>query len=164
MLTTPMVARFQSSALSSSATETLKLVRSRSFRLRTTWRRSLIDCAASMWSSSVRKAIGMEWSVASGQRTSHPPTTLTDHQQLFLRDYFRRDASGDKGFDHVMHLDVAVIRDRDAALHSVGDFLRVVFETAERSNLAFEDHHVDAQQAHFSVALDRAIHDATTCH
>ena len=44
-------------AASSSATETLKLVRSRSFRLRTTWRLSLIDCAASMWSSRVRKAI-----------------------------------------------------------------------------------------------------------
>src|SRR5580692_10048152 len=132
MLTTPIVARFHSSAPSSSATETLKLVRSRSFRLRTTCRLSLIDCAASMWSSRVRKAIkgSFEYPVSSFpfrrkemEGNQKPETVLSDH--------FRGDALGHERFDDVPGLDVAVVRDRDAALHAVGDFLGIVFEAAQ---------------------------------
>ena len=59
-------------------------------------------------------------------------------------------------------LDVAVVRDRDAALHAVGDFLGVVFEAAQRSDFAFEHDDVVAQQANFGVVLDHAIGHAAT--
>src|SRR5256885_14523601 len=58
MLTTPTVARCQRSVCSSSATDTLKLPRSLSFKLRTTWRLSLSECAPSMRISSVSEAMG----------------------------------------------------------------------------------------------------------
>src|SRR6202166_2965109 len=141
MLTTPIVARFHSSAASSSATDTLKLARSRSFKLRTTWRLSLIDCAASMWSSRVRKAI-MQWSVASGQWPEKLPfdwPLITDHWALFLSDYFRGNPLGHKGLDHVADFDVAVVGDRDAALHAVGDLFGVVFKAPQGSYFTFED-------------------------
>src|SRR5229473_1002548 len=54
-----MVARCHKSVASISATEILKALRRRSFTLRTTWRLSLSECAASMRSSSVRYAIGI---------------------------------------------------------------------------------------------------------
>src|ERR1039458_1326934 len=59
MATTPRVADCQSSLGLSSATETLKLLPRRSFRLRRTWRRSLRECASSMRSSRLRYAMGM---------------------------------------------------------------------------------------------------------
>src|SRR5579863_3685094 len=131
MLTTPMVARFQSSAASSSATEMLKLARSRSFRLRTTCRLSLSDCAASMCSSMVRKAMGMQFSVPSSQ-FSETTQLRTENRELRTRlcDYFRRNPLGNERLNHVASLDVTVVCDRDAALHAVGDFLGVVLEAA----------------------------------
>src|SRR5690348_9977565 len=109
MLTTPMVARFHNSALSNSATDTLKLVRRRSLRLRTTWRRSFSDCAASMLSSRVRKAIIQSlvvryWSLAEVFR-QRPTTKLGDH--------FGGNTLSDERFDHVANFDIAVIGDGD---------------------------------------------------
>src|SRR5690348_13066076 len=153
MLTTPMVARFHSSAASSSATETLKLMRSRSFKLRTTCLRSLIDCAASMWSSRVRKAIGIsfEFQVSSfgkaciaNSREYWKPET---ENLKLLADYFGSDPRRNIGLDDGADLDVAIIRERDAALHPVGDFFCVVFDAPQRSNLAFDHDHVVAEQA-----------------
>ena len=63
MLTTPMVARFHRPLASISATAMLKWARSRSFKLRTTCRLSLRDCACSMRNSMVRKAIKNRWLV-----------------------------------------------------------------------------------------------------
>src|SRR5579864_4630687 len=158
MLTTPIVARFHRPLASSSAMETLKLARSRSFKLRTTCRRSLSDCAASMWSSRVRKAMGIQFSVLSSQNTEQ----LRTENRKLLSDHFRRDALGDKRFDHVPGFDVTVVRNRDAALHAVGDFLGIVFKAAQRVDLALEHDHVVAQQADFGIALDRAVDDAAT--
>src|ERR1051326_4050291 len=56
-----------------------------------------------------------------------------------------------------MGFDVAVVGDRDAALHAIGDFFGIVFEATQRSDFALEDDHVVAQQADFGVALDQAI-------
>src|SRR3954469_22475909 len=53
-----MVARCHRSVSSSSATLTLLCARSLSFRLRTTWRLSLSECAPSMRISSVSEAMG----------------------------------------------------------------------------------------------------------
>src|SRR5678815_2762195 len=115
MLTTPMVAWFQRLVASSSATETLKLARSRSFKLRTTWRLSFKDCAASMRSSRVRKAII--------QCVRWPKVRLDER----FGSYF----FGDEGFDHVANFDVSVVGDRDTALHTVAYFAGVVFEALE---------------------------------
>src|ERR1035438_165644 len=166
MLTTPIVARFQSSAASSSATDTLKLVRSRSFKERTTWRRSLSDCAASMWSSRVRKAMGMRLSVPSFQfpEKTRPHLLRTENRELrtCLHHCFGGNPLGSKGLDHVAGFDVAIIRDRDAALHAVADFFGVVLEASQRSNLALEHDHIVAQQADFGFALDLPIGHAAT--
>src|SRR5215470_17518351 len=109
MLTTPMVARFHNSAPSSSATETLKLLRKWSFRLRTTWRRSLTDCAASIWSSRVRKAIIQ--GLGSRDRGSEKLTLAPDLCNPALRDYFRCNARSGEGLNHVVDLNVAIVRD-----------------------------------------------------
>jgi hypothetical protein len=55
----PSVALCQVIASSSSATETLKPCRNRSFMLRTTWRRSFSDRESGMESSTVRAAMAM---------------------------------------------------------------------------------------------------------
>src|ERR1700729_1891895 len=157
-----MVARFQSSAASSSATATLKLVRSRSFILRTACRRSLIDCAASMCSSSVRKAMGIPFSAPGSQLSAAARTEKPRTENSFLRHNFRCDALGSKGLDHIAGFDVAIICDRDAAFHAVGDFFGIVLEAAERSNLAFEHDDAVPQQAHFGVAFDQAIEHSTS--
>ena len=39
------------------------------------------------------------------------------------------------------------------------DFFGIVFEAAQRADLAFEYHHVVAQQADIGVALDKAVGD-----
>src|SRR5581483_11572939 len=67
-----------------------------------------------------------------------------------------------EGLNHIAGFDVAVIRDRDTALHAVGDLFGIVLEAAQRSDLAFEDDHVISQQANFGVPLDGAIAHATT--
>src|ERR1700756_1461954 len=171
MLTTPMVARFQSSAASTAGRETLKVVRSRSFKLRTTCRRSLIDCAASMWSSRVRKAIGISFEF-SGFKFQEiygnhrlPGLLETRNWKLkLLRNYFGRDPRRDEGLDNVAGLDVAVIGDGDAALHAIGDFFRVIFKTPQRSDLAFDHNHVVAEQADLRITLDQSIDHAATGH
>src|SRR6202051_1909600 len=154
MLATPMVARFQSSAASSSATETLKLVRSRSFKLRTTWRLSLIDCAASMWSSRVRNAMGIQFRVSASsfaQSQKLPAAQITRNLKLetgnskLLNHCFRGDPLRGECLDHVAGFDIAIVRDRDAALHAIGDFLGVVLEAPQRSDLALEHDYVVAQ-------------------
>ena len=58
-VTTPTVELCQTSWKSSSATATLNLPRSRSFRLRRIWRLSLRERASAMCSSSVSKPTGM---------------------------------------------------------------------------------------------------------
>src|SRR3974390_418366 len=169
MATTPTVARFHNSAASSSATDTLKLVRNRSFMLRTTWRRSLTDCAASMWSSRVRKAMGMRFRVSGFEfRTNSNPAGCRESwkpetgNSKLLRVHFGCNPLGGEGFNYVAGLDVAIVRDRDAALHTVGDFLGIVFEASQRSDLAFEHDNIVTQQAHFGVAFDNSIGNAAT--
>src|SRR5450755_2225001 len=154
MLTTPTVARFQSSAPSSSATETLKPVRSRSFMLRTAWRRSLIDRASSMWSSRVRKAMGIQLVPVLGSQQNRSASTENRELRTCLRDHFRSNPFRDESLDHVARLDVAVVRDRDAALHAVGHFFGIVFKAAQRSDFAFEHGDTVAQEADIGVALD----------
>src|SRR5437762_1468762 len=146
MLTTPSVARCQRSLCSSSATETLKLPRSLSFRLRRTWRLSFSECAPSMRSSSVSVAIG----TASGNG-------LSCSGQL------GSDLLGCEGLDYIANFDVTVTGDADTALHTVAHFGDIVFEAAQRTDAPLVDHHVVAQQTHIGIALDHAIdHRATS--
>src|ERR1700683_5686691 len=125
-----MVARFQRRAEASAATETLRLVRSRSFILRTACRRSLIDCAASICSSRVRKAMGIPFSAPRSQLSEAARTEKPSTEHSFLRHNFRCDPLGSKGLDHIAGFDVAIICDRDAAFHAVGDFFGIVLEAA----------------------------------
>src|SRR5580704_167290 len=76
---------------------------------------------------------------------------------LLLRDHFRRDPLRDERLDHVASLDVAVVRDRDTALHAARHLRNIVFHAAQRTDFAFENHRVIPQQAHFGIALDQAI-------
>src|SRR5271169_2159223 len=113
MLTTPSVAWFHNTLASNSATATLKWARSRSFRLRTTWRLSLSDCAASMRSSRVRKAIiGSRavgpWSLVVGKNAANLVTLdwdgqrpTADDQRRFLNHRLRRNFFGHEGLDHI---------------------------------------------------------------
>src|SRR5579871_389277 len=138
MLTTPIVARFHNSAASSSATAMLKLARSLSLRLRTTCRRSFNDCAASMWISSVRNAITSEAGVS-------------------LRQRFRGDLLRYKCFNHIAGFDVAVIRDRDAALHAIAHLAGVVFKAPQRADFASENYRVVTEKPDLGITLDQAI-------
>src|SRR3954463_7495381 len=79
-----------------------------------------------------------------------------------LRDYFCRDARRGEGFDHIARFDVAVVRDGDTALHPVRDFLGIILESPQRSDFAFEDHNVVAQEPNFGIALDVAIRYAAS--
>src|SRR5579862_4843826 len=162
MLTIPIVARCQRPFGSISATDTLKWARSRSLRLRTTWRLSFRECAPSMHSSRVRKAINSSLKRCGG---TMPPQYPAGRRRYFSRlsgAQFDGDALGGEGFDHIAHLHVTVIRDRDTALHAVAHFAGVVLEAAERSDFALVHDHVVAQQADFGVALDQAVlHHAT---
>src|SRR5947208_12936851 len=67
MLTTPIVARCHRSVTSISATDILKLFRRRSFTLRSTWRLSFRECAASILNSNVRYAIGISLEIVGVQ-------------------------------------------------------------------------------------------------
>src|ERR1022692_1908608 len=79
-----------------------------------------------------------------------------------LLNRFRRDSLRNKRLDHIATFDVAVVRDGDTALHAAGHLASVVFEAAQRSDFAFEDDYVVAQQPHFGIALDQAIAHAAT--
>src|SRR5258708_10876848 len=79
-----------------------------------------------------------------------------------LSDYFRGYSLGYEGFNRVADLDVAVVGDRNTALHAVGNLAGIILKAAQRAHLAFEHLHVVAQQADFGIALDQAIADAAT--
>src|ERR1700690_1164320 len=68
----------------------------------------------------------------------------------------------DKRLYGVTDFYVAVVRDRDAALHTVGDLASVVFKAPQRTDFAFEHHHVVAQQTNLRVALDGSVRNAAT--
>jgi len=70
--------------------------------------------------------------------------TYDQRRTTALRDHFRRDPLRHEGFDHISDLDVAVIRNGDAALHAVPNFGSVFFEAAQRSDFALEDHNIVA--------------------
>src|SRR5271170_8007432 len=92
---------------------------------------------------------------------SHWPLA-TDHWPLFLSNYFRGNPFRSKSLDHISNLDVAVVGDRDAALHAIRNLAGIILEAPQRSHLALEHLHVVAQQSHFGIALDQAIaHPAT---
>src|SRR6266850_7908218 len=83
-------------------------------------------------------------------------------RNCMLRNRFGGNSLGDKALDEIANLDVAVVCDVDAAFEAGAHLADVFFEAAQRSNLAFEDHHVVAQQAYLAVTLDGAIlHVAT---
>src|ERR1700722_12634786 len=77
-----MVPRFQRLEGSSSATDTLKDDRNRSFRLRVTWRLSFSDSAISMRSSSVRNAIMTIYSL----NLNRPQRSVAIRRSLIHRD------------------------------------------------------------------------------
>src|SRR5690242_1479890 len=81
---------------------------------------------------------------------------------VILSNYFRSDLFCGKSFDHVSDFNIAVVSNRNTALHAVSDFAGVVFKAAQRTDLAFKDHNIIAQQSHFRIALDGAVkHSAT---
>src|SRR5579872_56388 len=170
MLTTPTVARFHNPLASSSATATLKWARRRSFKLRTTCRLSLSDCAASILSSRVRKAIierRRRSAVVGRWQNLAPEVPTTDDKRpmtISLRHRFSGDFFSGEGFNHVADFDVSVVGDGDAAFHAVGDLAGIVLEAAKRPDFAFEDDHVVAQQSDFGVAFDQPIDDRAAGH
>src|SRR6185369_4527385 len=85
---------------------------------------------------------------------------MTKLMTLPLRHHFCRNSLGHESLDHIPGFDIAVVGDRDAALHAIGDLACVVFEPAQRANLTLEDDDVVAQESHFGVALDQAIRHA----
>src|SRR5260370_2067404 len=162
-----MVARFHSPLESSSAVATLKCARRRSFMLRTTCRLSLRDCACSMWSSRVRKAIIPSLVVGRSslakslgvrfRRTTNDERPTTDLNHYFCSDFFSHER-----FNHVANFYVPVVGNRDAAFHAIGDLAGIIFEAAQRSDLTFEDDDVVAQQPDCGIALHHAVRDATS--
>ena len=76
-----------------------------------------------------------------------------------LAGYFLRTES----FDHIANFDIAVTGDANSALHAIANFADIVFESSQRTNSAFKDDHVVAQQPDFGVALDRAILHVGAC-
>src|SRR4029453_12201254 len=66
---------------------------------------------------------------------------------------------GNKRFDRVTDLHVVEILNANAALVSACDFGSILLESLQRSDLAFEDDHVVAQETNFSVACEFAIGD-----
>jgi len=54
-----------------------------------------------------------------------------DQRDPFLRDHFGGDSLGHESLDHIAHFDVAVVGNRDAALHAVADFAGIIFEAAQ---------------------------------
>src|SRR5690348_7691117 len=64
-----------------------------------------------------------------------------------------------EALDLVARLDVVVLLDADAALHAVAHFVHVLLETAQRFQLALEDHHVVAQHADRLVPAHHAFDD-----
>src|SRR5438105_6689214 len=158
MLTRPIVARFHRPSESNSATEMLKLLRSRSFRLRSTCRLSFRDCACSILNSRVRDAI-MQSFVVVVSRWQKQLMTNDNRPATTLGNYLCRNALGSKRFDDVAHLYIAVVGDGNTALHAVADFAGIIFEAAQRAHFAGEDHDIVTQQADFGVALDDAVCD-----
>src|SRR5208283_563611 len=78
-----------------------------------------------------------------------------------LYEGFGRYFLGDEVLDDISYLDVAVIGDGDAALHSIPHFADIFLEPPHRANFALEHDHIVAQQANFGVTLDYAIGDQT---
>src|SRR5580658_10250757 len=105
-----------------------------------------------------------QWPVKRSQSVGFNWPVVTDHWPLFLSNYFRGNSLRGKSLDHIANLDVAIIRDRDAALHAICNLFGIVLEAPQRSNFTFEHLHVIAQQAHFGVALDQTITHATAGH
>src|ERR1039458_1629443 len=122
-VTAAIAERCHNSWYSISATATLNLWRRRSFRLSTTCRFSLSECAFSSRSSRGRTPMG---AMSSGG---------------FVGDALRLE-----GFDDVALLDVSVVVQRDAALHAALHLADVVFEAPQRTDLPGVDYHVVAQQ------------------
>src|SRR5258708_38913500 len=85
----------------------------------------------------------------------------TNDKRRFFRNYFRGNPFGHKGLDYITDLDVAVVGDRDAALHAVCHLAGVVLKASQRTNFALEYLYIVAQQADFRVSLDQAIAHAT---
>src|SRR5437016_1019137 len=119
-----------------------------------------------MRTSRVREAMGIAETLAvserkrkgtrSPRRTCPPKNSKLTTKTALHRRQLRSHLHHREGLDHIADLDVTVAGDGDTAFHAVTDFLRVVFEAAQRADLAFVDLYVVAQQAHFGVAFDRA--------
>src|SRR5262244_3653662 len=87
---------------------------------------------------------------------------LTTNDQR-LRNNLRRNALRYERLDHIANLDIAVVSDRDAALHAVAHFAGIIFEAAQRTNFSFEHNHVVAEQSYFGVALHDAVDHLAAC-
>jgi hypothetical protein len=61
-----------------------------------------------------------------------------------LSDSFRGNFFGHEGLDDIANLDVAVVGDGNTAFHPIRDLAGIVFEAAERSDLALEDNDIVA--------------------
>src|SRR3977135_2100763 len=82
------------------------------------------------------KPIGLSSHNAALKRCSTHPSAIRVSRQppsrtVGLGHRFRGNLFRHEGFDHVADFDVAVIRDRNTALHAVGDLRGVVFEAAQ---------------------------------
>ncbi len=81
---------------------------------------------------------------------------------IFITNFLRNsenssDALCYERLNDVAFLDVVEVADGNAAFHAVGYFFGIVFETFQRSDLAFVDLHAVAHQANVGIALNYAI-------
>src|SRR3954466_10658651 len=106
----------------------LNLDLNRSFKRRTTIRLSFSECASGMCTSRVRSAM-----------TVGTIPHLAGACGLY--------AFHEEGFDGISDLEIIVIVNADTAFISAGHLRHVVLEALQRSDLAFEYHHVIAQQS-----------------
>src|SRR5438876_11800585 len=65
----------------------------------------------------------------------------------------------DKGFDGVADLHIVEVLNSDTAFLATRDFRSILFYSLQRSDLAFEDDHIVAQQAKLGISRDLSIRD-----
>src|SRR5258708_26678707 len=153
IVTIPTTDLCQVSWCSSSATATLKSLRSLSFKLRRTCRLSFSDCASGMCSSRVSRPTGMWHSggQSSGLFLAGGPAALSGG-------FRSAHLANAEAFQDIADLDVVEIGDARPAFEASADFAGIILESPQRVELRRVDDRPIAQPANLRVALQDAIY------
>ncbi len=137
-VTTETTELCQESRCPISATATLKCSRSRSFRLLTTCRLSFREWECStIFQGSTLRSPGQTFQVHQrlpADVRSNKPVALLLRRRQHGGDSLRREC-----LEHVAHIDVVVIHERNTAFEPVLDLARIVLEAFERIDFAGVD-------------------------